>query len=684
MKKVYDFNEHSECSGIVGRPRNLAWPCEMFRVTLPKAKPNGDSEYNAIELCVLKLLSYDHYEPKDLAEEICLPKDLIEVILLRLYDRGSIDEHYKLKPDVFQLIEKQNSEKDEIPTDFVSFVVFRECIGNSILPMIMDGKNLRAEEINERGDIDKGNNRTITLHKLQKTEKGDKKEMITVHEMSRTLRTMARRLKLTGKSYSLPSHEYISIESTFEPCDLYVRMVLQNNGDWRILNPFGKGWSPELELSYRKLLYQDKEEGKSLQEWQKKNLASRVQAGASDERPREPYDTKENNVHYPQLLAALNRKRDVYAILEWALFYSLRQFDIKKIVNIFRIDTPADNERRLMNAVEALTSKPTRSRVTIPLEGEVDSSQEEEAVAQELTSKPAPQLIRVPLEGKVSSFQNEGMAEMSVVLPLAVLLSQEEPRFPLYKVFQEYPDFLERVSDLKGRHDSKRHGKNRWAKIYGEDDYSFMKKVVNLLLPSVLFSDSPASKEDAIGIDPQLHARISLQDVFGVDSFDRMDSILQDCLLQVEIIRQELSEEDKPFDALHGINSLYAAMQGAFRPQLKGKRPKDVSMSLASKKARESGLGGLPQSLSNVRLEMIERTLDGYDQTLGASAVAWLLLSDIDMLQNVASRHSSFLSDLDRLLALDKHGNQICMMKPTDFSTLSDTVYKLIITITEA
>ena len=83
MKRVYDFNAKTQASGFVGHPREIEWPCEMFRITMPKVKKREEQEFNPIEVCVLKLLSYGQYEPNDLANETCLPKDLIEVILLR-------------------------------------------------------------------------------------------------------------------------------------------------------------------------------------------------------------------------------------------------------------------------------------------------------------------------------------------------------------------------------------------------------------------------------------------------------------------------------------------------------------------------------------------------------------------------------------------------------------------------
>ena len=88
MIRTYDFNNYKDKKqiSIVGRERILVWPCNLYRVTLPRIDHTNDKEFNFFEWCILKMLAYHRYEPKDLAEETCLPEDLIEVILLRLFD----------------------------------------------------------------------------------------------------------------------------------------------------------------------------------------------------------------------------------------------------------------------------------------------------------------------------------------------------------------------------------------------------------------------------------------------------------------------------------------------------------------------------------------------------------------------------------------------------------------------
>ena len=91
----------------------------------------------------------------------------------------------------------------------------------------------------------------------------------------------------------------------------------------------------------------------------------------------------------------------------------------------------------------------------------------------------------------------------------------------------------------------------------------------------------------------------------------------------------------------------------------------------------------MPPSLQTVRPEMIRKTLDGDDQTLGACVIAWLLLSTDNDLRYAATKLPTFLSDIENILARSKHANHICMMSGREFDAICHSTYNLIKTILE-
>ena len=740
MRRVFDFNEQTLPRGIIGNARELGWPCRMYRVTLPKVKhDNGNGKFNAFELCFLKMLMFGHFEPKGLAEETCMPTDLVEIILLRLYDRGLIDENYQVKPEIVAQIRQFDSDRGKETGEYGTYIIFRELISGRLLPALLEAK-VRAEELaDDYGNIKK-NGRIVRLNHLHVMQ--DNNSTPTVTEFLSILRTLARRRKESrDESILMPSAEFISIASEAEPCVLRVRVVIQLSSDWRICNPFGKGWSHELEAAYQNVLEQNSQEAKGFREWQnyyRKEKTDRVQDDTGES---ESFDTLDNRARYPELIRTLSRHgTDVYAALEWALYYALKQHDLKKIIQILSYDTQENNQALIEKATRNLIELAVRHSLTSRCDNGLDESNntlifkplsqhgdshnqsdeknsagkeqdfaDGEVIEDNLINDKETSLdgrieglckvagyIHTPLLGKLHSYQFEDMAEMMVVLPLAILLSQEEPDFPFINVMRAYPDTLSRIINLKTRRDERRHGKNRWEDIFGEEDRRYMRDVITTLLPRIRFSDSAqrTAPDEEAKADERFNARLALQDVFTVSGFEKMDSIQQEFLLQVEMIRQnkpihvhnwgkQNDNRDNVFDALQGINALYAALQCFFRPLLKGAQPSSVSTETAARIVNDVGWGKLPGTLRNVRQDMIEKTLAGSDQTLGACIISWLLLSDIEMLKEIATRLPSLISTLDRFLALNKHANQACLMQDDEFDALCKDIYGIIKNIEE-
>lgn len=666
MIKLFDFNERSEPHSIIGYPREMAWPCKLFRVTLPKSKRNSRKSVNAFELCVLRLLAYGRYEPKDLANETCLPEDLIKVILLRLYDTGKIDKHYQLYPDVLKDIEKNEEERESEPSEYETWAIFQESVSGTVLPMLKEA-NLQSAETNEKGNliirVPKKGVRTRSLNRLDPVTKDA--DAPTTHDVLSAIRTMNRRCKMSEETYPIPSAEFVSVSSDSEQCKLRVRMVIQNNGDWRILNPFGKGWSLELESAYLTLLKNSEDEENNFKSWMDKNKGSNQQKKEECNRNKEPYDTDDNRDRYPELIRTLKRGEeikngiqkgaDIYAALEWTLFYALKNCEATRSqIQLILLNSSEENEKSLRAAINYLVCKEDR----IPLS--------------------------LPYPKRFLGFQDFDKAEMQVVLPLAFLVAKDDSQFPFNTVLNIYPDFLLHYNAIKEIRNEYMHGNSRFSQPYGYENYVFMKDVISTLIPSIRFSESSPETVDADEIfDCRLNARSYLQEFFGVSLFNQMDSILQRELMNVEIFRN--NEDKDSFDALPCINYLYSAAQCAFRPLLGSDHSKVSNpVSVAQQKAINAGWSELPQSLQKIRPDLLQHTMEGNDGSLGASVVVWLIRTDSAELSSIANKLPGFILDIDNLLSLRNHGNKSVVIHKEELNNCIDKIYKIIRTIMEA
>lgn len=666
--KIFDFNEKITPCGIVGKAMEIGWPCTVYRITLPKPADADAGEFNVFELCILKLLACGRYERNELAEATCLPPDLVELILLKLRDRAKIDERNQLLPGVREALERHDAEREAAPTSYETCAIFRERIGGSLLPMVVDAK-MRSEEVDEGGRIGSGH---VAIRSLAHSPIATRPP--TPVEVLSALRTMARRRRVSGASYRIPQAKYVSVAAEGEDCWLRVRVVMQRNGDWRIRNPLGTGWSAELETAYQGILRRGRsEEVRKFDAWQHRNADwSHKRRPGGDDGVHEPFATPENESRYPELLAALRRKQeggsrvDVYAVIEWALFYALGQTDVKRVEQLLGLSTVEDCKRQLQGAL------------AIWRDGKTWQSKDDDAVKM---------ICTIPSESGLRRF-HDGMAAMQTVLPLSVLMAAHEPLSVFGRLAAGCSRLLPKIVDLKVRRDPKRHGKGKWDEIYGEEDLRLMREVVTILLPSVKFSGETmhapdGGPRDEAADNARISARVALQDVFGVSSFAFMDARLRDILINAEVFRREHADTKGKFDALYCVNELYAAAQNAFRPLLVGGRRDSSAVDCAAQRAEAAGFGPLPPSMRTVRESMLNRTLDGDDQTLQACAVAWLVVAEDDVLRRVASRTPSFLVDIDRLIAIDGHGNQSIPMLSSELNSLCKNIYNIIITLME-
>ena len=84
MLKLLDYGENNPFSDTVGKARKLAWPVNVYRVTLPSGSGDTDG-LNAFEQVILKLLDASGaMDANELAVETCIPIGLVKGILLTL------------------------------------------------------------------------------------------------------------------------------------------------------------------------------------------------------------------------------------------------------------------------------------------------------------------------------------------------------------------------------------------------------------------------------------------------------------------------------------------------------------------------------------------------------------------------------------------------------------------------
>jgi hypothetical protein len=647
--KILDYGNPKPFRNTIGKPCQLAWPVNAFRVTLPKPSADGDGGgLNPFEHVVLEVLDAggigDAREATAIAAATCIPHDLVQDVLLRLQDKGFIDKYHEIVAESRDRWERKADEELK-PSAFVTALAFRELASGKILPFVHIHDDQHPLKKNEEEEF---KFKRIWEDKSNRNNPPSPKDIISA------LRQMKKRSELFGEEKHLPPIRQITITEKPELYYLNCPIAIQKSDEeFRIADPFGNGFSLPLEMTFRKLWETDDKLEKWFMEW-KQSLRVPQQSKKDDNRPKEPFENEVCQARYPELVAHLRTGRSVekiYASLEWALFYHCNAASVNTVVSRLRLLNATQQSEELSTAAAALGF-----------------------------DVPKFAFAHVP-DGKLDDFIS-GKAEMATVRAIAILQSQE----PLKRIAVEFPNFLLRIKELKCARDETQHGKRKKRENDGPLPIeAFMREVIRILHPEITFSDTPKNAEDKdAAADARLDARTSIQGEFGFRLFNKMDENLQELLIAAE--RFFLSCKNGG-DAQSFVSDLYAATQTAFRPHLTGILPpflrESELITSAEKKAAVADFRELPKTFCNVRIEMLRKTLQGDDQTLGACVVAFLLITDVETLQSIAGTQPAFLADIAELIVKRGHGNTALPLAKDKITTLRSHTYTTIKTLLE-
>ncbi len=649
-----DYGTSRPFGETIGKPRILAWPVDAYRVTLPRPSGEGDG-VNPFERVILKFLDATGVMSAEmLADETRIPIDLVKGILLRLRDKGLIDEH---NANTATARGKLEGEADKVP-EFVTALLFREIATGRILPFLhfVDEANPLRTLTDEERD-----RQTIRWDYCHKDNLPSTQDVIIA------LRSMKKRRSEHGKDDKTPHVQHITIANSPETYYLRCPIAIQkSDGEYRIADPFGNGYSLILERAFGCLLEDDDKLGEWLHHW-KDSLSNSgsPKTRKPDEESRQPYENDANWQRYPKLVASLRPSRTtpfrsmakIHASLEWALFYACSRRPYEATIAILRLSRQVDHPTLIWRAAQSLGLE-----------------------CSENDFRPVP-------SGRLTNFE-EGRVDLDSVLAIGVLQAGKDSDHPMRRIAHSHPDFINCLLGIKRARDAKGHGEGITdaPKVELPED-RFMCGVVHLLIPEVSFVDSPSNNGDENErADSLLEARASIQGEFGFRVFNRLGANLQERLIHAERFWLASRERDED-DASTFAYDLYAALQAAFARQLLGRLPPDVDDSqlvgTAQVIARDHHLGGLTECLSTVRPLLIRQTLQGSAQSLGACVIAFLLMADDDGLRALADCHHSFITDVSSIIASRGHGNEPLPLPNEEIAKLRRAAFSIIKTLTE-
>ena len=640
------FADSDSYNDKIGKARIIGWPVAAYRVTLPENRTESGSQLNPFEKVVLELLGVlGNIDISTIAKETCIPIDLVRSVVLKLRDQGLIDTNNSV-----QKLQSATFLENRVER-YSTAIIFRELVGGCILPYV--------HVLNPRSALESQDLRLDRV--IGPSREFQNLGAPSTREVIGAIEEMRRRARVHNKHFSVPVVEQIRVNKRPEnhhlACSIFIE---KQNADFRIVDPFGIGFARILEESFARRLEND---GK-IQDWVSawhKTLLHRTQTSARVPHSLDMSVAVDENLRYAKLVMALTPARgknfrskgDIYASLEWALYYSCVMNDPETAVETLR-HIPNDS------ASDFLVSVARRIGFEIPKSG-----------------------FRAIAKGKFTDFFDQ-RPEMETVLAISLIQADSNPKHLIREVAQLFPSFILSLRTLGHDRSQQGHGKN--TDIIEEtelDSDPMMRTVISTLLPAIQFDPSRNPVAPGVDADLKLLARSRLIELIGYEVFEKIGLSARSSLLNAEKFLCNNADGD---DARSFVSDLYSALQAVMRKFLNESNLSEIPaanlIEEAQKKAIQCRLGNLPNSLQTVSLRRVKAALAGDDPTLGALVLAMLLRTDNLVLERIALVQVDFLTLVAEVIQRRGHANEPVLISKSESIELRNQVINTVVTLT--
>lgn len=650
--RVIDFGKPDPFEGLIGRPRDVAWPVHAFRVSMPYRR-RGSHDLDPFEQVILRMIEIEGLNTEQgLAEAVCLPPALVRNVLTKLRGREIIDGSNRIVERSEQPRRVRNP-----ASEFVSAVLFKELVGGHLLPhlhVVSHDAPLRFRNIPEERSI----------RKMPHSSRSTKPENPSPTDVLNVMRLMRRRDNILQQQSQLPAVDQIRILDEPEFYYLHCRIGISGrDAKTRLADPFARRLSFELSESFDNALLDDKSLQKWVSDWRSDLVMSprntqNLDKGAVSRRPDKessPFRELVEFLDFPpeQEFRSLTA---TFASLEWCLYFVSQLHDPMMAITRMMFFSVGEFEKRILDALDVVGFL-HQNEVFHPIK-----------------------------KGKVDDYLQR-RPEIDTVLTICVLQAQVDKGHPLRRLAQRNPRFILELRELGRLRGQEAHGGEA---ITWENDHhrwsAFLQEAITTLLPSVRFkAGSPIIRLDEHS-NLKLLARNSMTARLGHRCLVEIGPTVEETLLKAEMFGQA---EPKDRNAIGFIINLCAALQAVFEQACDRRRgirefleSDSELIDAAAIRAKQFRLEGFGAPLRTVSPKRLRKAVQGGESSLGALVITFLLLASESDLMWLADHDAMILHTCSDLLSFRGHGNQRVSLTNQEVQSLLEktmrTISKLI------
>lgn len=659
-----DYNEVFENISIIGKKVDFFLECGTYDLELP-IEVDFDKELDIFEEAVLKLLALNFSNKAQIADTLCLTKDLINFIIIRLKEKELVEENGMDLTDkgkeLLSINEKNKYEKD---IKYMKAKIFVLNQTGEILPYIHVGAFKSEVNVSNRegnilisvGSAGKSKHIKGALLKQDKIKREEKVERLQTSDIKKAINRYNR---LILENEELKTIEYASgwaIDSTSsENVYFHMQAVVQDGNideilvsdglveDVGFIRKYIKNNFPNFVLNVKKnatknIIKFESENNKNIKIQDNKSKYYKLESIMSEINSLSHLYTieeeKEESFNQDEIQVLKSEQKMLFLKCYSAIEHSLYYYD---------------KENKLNPTMREVIKKNKNSKENIKLIFQMAKK----------IGIPKPEkyekLFNLIDDKKIRKMYNTEVPDMRVALSIAVLNAANDGNNQFIRLFQKRPELFDVINKLIPERNelSHRTKANELDREKNRKIYELLMDFIKYLQPDYNYYNSintiNKNQNKNSASQEKLNAEIILAKELGTMYFYK---------LLPKSIRNEWTiiapgREEYP-NIIEYINIMYRIMQDTLFYEIKNIRKKqNLGKKQILIKLKQNGV--CSKSFETVKDVYIEDVLANENKTLGSNAMVYLYYQEEKKIKELVE--NKFVHTIERLVTLRGHGN---------------------------
>ncbi|WP_300276167.1 hypothetical protein [Peptacetobacter sp.] len=657
--KERDYSEIFENISIIGKKVDFFLECNTYDLELP-TEEKFDIGLDIFEEAILKLLSLNFSDKKHIAETLCLTKDLINFIIIRLQEKKLVEGNgMDLTENGKEILCINEKNKDKKEVKFIKAKIFMLKQTKKILPYIHIGAfETELNESDREGCIffsteNAGKIKSIKGPLLK--EKKSEEEKLERLQTSTIERAINKYNRLILENEELKTIKYAhgwAINSTpSENVYFHMQAVVQDGNIDEILVSDGLIEDVDFIRKYVKNNFPG-----FVGNVKKNSVKNTIKSRLENDKDVERNNNKSKYYKLESIMSEINTLSYLYTISNeedafnqdemQALKSEQKNFLLKCYSAIEHSLYYYDKENKLNPTIREVIKKNKNSKRNLKL---IIQMAKKIGISEPQKYE---NLFNFIDDKRIRKMYNTEIPDMRIALSIAVLNAADNSNCQFIKLLKKRPELF----DVINKFIPKRNELSHRTKVYELDKennrkiYELLIDFINYLQPDYKFSNNINKELNISSISQEkLNAEIFLANELGTMYFYRLlpKSIRNEWM----IISPGRAEYP---NITEYINIMYRIMGDTLFYEIKSiKKDSKLNKKQILMKLKRSGI--YSKSFETVKDVYIKNVLENKNETLGANAMVYLYYQEDKKIKELEK--NKFVYTIERLVYLRGHGN---------------------------